>query len=247
MLTPARASGWRVVIMDFGLATEDHIESQIQGGTPDYMAPELFAGARATRQSDIYALGVILYELITGKAPFENAGSQSQGRLQQSTLTRRRLKNSANSGSATGLMDRNPRKELIALRKRVVGIPKRWRRTILRCLDPNPALRFDDADSVLAALEGEPLPLTYYTRKALRAVRRSRELQAVIFLPLFFLLMAGSYQIFRYYTQMPEIPPGTQVLLANTVTSEPELSGITVALKSQLEQSARFEVVSDEK
>ncbi len=59
-------------ILDLGVAASDSAEfREINNpGTPSYMAPELFAGARANEVSDLYACGVTLYELLTGKYPY---------------------------------------------------------------------------------------------------------------------------------------------------------------------------------
>src|SRR5579883_3284443 len=62
-------------IMDFGLAgvAASFKGSEIRAGTPAYMAPEQLAGAEVTAKSDLYSLGLILYELLTGKRAFEAA------------------------------------------------------------------------------------------------------------------------------------------------------------------------------
>lgn len=60
-------------ILDLGVAgcpTLDVREPDAQPGTPSFMAPELFSGSEASRQSDLYALGVTLYHLLTRKYPY---------------------------------------------------------------------------------------------------------------------------------------------------------------------------------
>jgi serine/threonine-protein kinase len=71
ILTTGEDGAVRAVITDFGLARQAHSSAQSgqRGGTPDYMAPELWKGEEASTVSDIYALGVILYELATGHRP----------------------------------------------------------------------------------------------------------------------------------------------------------------------------------
>src|SRR5262245_42188068 len=59
----------QVRITDFGLAgVSEHIRD-IRSGTPAYMSPEQVAGKEVTQRSDIYALGIVLHELLTGKRP----------------------------------------------------------------------------------------------------------------------------------------------------------------------------------
>src|SRR3954470_16058262 len=60
-----------VRITDFGLASVGGAVDDIRSGTPAYMAPEQLAGREVTQRSDIYSLGLILYELFTGKRVFE--------------------------------------------------------------------------------------------------------------------------------------------------------------------------------
>jgi eukaryotic-like serine/threonine-protein kinase len=112
----------RAVITDFGLAGNPAACDGF-GGTPDYMAPELWRGQLASKASDIYSLGVILYEMVAGRRPFAD-------RADDRVATR-------------------PAPPSTYVR----GLPARWDRTILRCLDPSPPARPADAAQVLAGLE----------------------------------------------------------------------------------------------
>jgi serine/threonine protein kinase/tetratricopeptide (TPR) repeat protein len=71
--------GVRAVITDFGLAS-DMTQSGEVGGTPRYMAPELWRGEKASKASDIYALGVVLYEMVTGRPPFDDQADRLRRR-----------------------------------------------------------------------------------------------------------------------------------------------------------------------
>lgn len=67
----------RAVLTDFGLARGPDAQvtrSGVMLGSPTYMAPELLAGAVPDGRSDLYALGVLTYELLTGRPPFDAAG-----------------------------------------------------------------------------------------------------------------------------------------------------------------------------
>src|SRR5216684_4635566 len=77
----------QVLIADFGLAgiAEDISGADIHSGTPDYMAPEQLAGKEVTVQSDIYALGLVMYEIFTGKRAFEAASLAELVRLHTET------------------------------------------------------------------------------------------------------------------------------------------------------------------
>ena len=125
-----------VVIMDFGLADlAEHItEEQVRYGTPAYMAPEQLAGQEVTPKSDIYALGLVLYEIFTGKRAFH---ADTLGEI-----VRTRTQTPLPTNPASLVRDLDPGVE----------------RIILRCLEPNPAMRPGSALAVAAALPGgDPL------------------------------------------------------------------------------------------
>ena len=72
----------RARLTDFGLASlgGDLRDEEIRSGTPAYMAPEQLAGREVTVRSDLYALGLVLYELFTGRRAFEPAPGASRRR-----------------------------------------------------------------------------------------------------------------------------------------------------------------------
>jgi predicted Ser/Thr protein kinase len=75
-----------VRIMDFGLAglAEEFREEHAVEGTPEYMSPEQFRGRELTQRSDIYSLGLILYELFTGRKAFKADSLTALVRLRRS-------------------------------------------------------------------------------------------------------------------------------------------------------------------
>jgi serine/threonine-protein kinase len=122
----------RVRLMDFGLAAVGAVDD-VRAGTPAYMAPEQLAGREVTARSDIYALGLVLYELYTGRRAFN-------------VTTLNELIAQHQSGTLT-----SPRAIVPTLDPAV-------ERAILRCLDPDPARRPGSPLAVAAALPGgDPL------------------------------------------------------------------------------------------
>jgi eukaryotic-like serine/threonine-protein kinase len=76
-------------LLDFGIATEfGHLEDTLIFGTPPYVAPERIAGAKATGATDVYALGVLFFESLTGSVPFGSTWSDLEDDLE---ATRRQV------------------------------------------------------------------------------------------------------------------------------------------------------------
>ena len=136
ILVPQPGGGHRAVLTDFGLAkplVQSGFESRcdVQGGAPYFMAPELFRGEGPSRASDIYALGLLLDEMVTHERAF-NAESLH-------TLFVQKL----------GARPTRPS-------HRASRLPASWERTILRCLESDPRRRVARADDVAGALEVRP-------------------------------------------------------------------------------------------
>ncbi len=120
-------AGDRAVITDFGLArVEFSPESSATGrttgtggqlaGTIAYMSPEQLSGAPLTPASDIYAFGVVLFEMATGRLPFDGS-NVIRSAVQRVTGTR------------------------IPVRSLAPQIPHRWEAVIARCMDREPSRR----------------------------------------------------------------------------------------------------------
>ncbi|XP_046548036.1 5'-AMP-activated serine/threonine-protein kinase catalytic subunit alpha-like [Haliotis rubra] len=72
-----------ITLIDFGLSTRFHEDSPVtrQCGTPIYTAPEVYSGARYGPPVDVWSLGVILFEMLTGKPPFVSDRPRSMTQL----------------------------------------------------------------------------------------------------------------------------------------------------------------------
>jgi serine/threonine-protein kinase len=125
-----REDGGRILLMDFGLSS---LQQRVTGvaGTPNYMAPELFEGGKATVATDIYALGVLLYFLVTGTYPAQLTGVSAADSL-------------ARLAHRKPLMDVRP------------DVPEPLLRAVTRALEIDPAKRYLSAGQLAEAL-GESL------------------------------------------------------------------------------------------
>lgn len=122
----------QVVVTDFGLAgVADQIHgAEVRSGTPAYMAPEQLAGKEVSTRSDIYSLGLVLYEVFTGKRAFSEKPAEHK------------------AGDRTPSRPSSVVKDLNPIIERV----------ILRCLENEPSARPANVFSVAAALPGgDPL------------------------------------------------------------------------------------------
>lgn len=141
-LSKHRDGELRVVLADFGLAgnlvREEGATQQTSTGwgigTPAYMAPEQVEGGKIGPPADIYALGIVMYEMATGHVPYEG-----QTPLQVAV---RRLREKP-----------RPPRELDS------SVDPKWENAILRCLEIDPADRFAAASAIPAALrQGRLMP-----------------------------------------------------------------------------------------
>ncbi|HJX28846.1 MAG TPA: protein kinase, partial [Thermoanaerobaculia bacterium] len=166
--------GIRAVVTDFGLARrekrlEDPRGAELTGatgvvGTPAYLAPEQIEGKESTPAVDIYALGIVLYEMLTGRVPF--------------------LGDTALLTAVKRLQEPPP-----SPRVHVPGLARHWEAAILRCLARDPADRFATAPELVEALTrpsetvaapSPPLPVSPASLPVDSSNARRRRLQLIV-------------------------------------------------------------------
>jgi serine/threonine protein kinase/tetratricopeptide (TPR) repeat protein len=135
LVTTSGSKDLRAVVTDFGLAVQSSGGDGLSTGhsllgTPMYMSPEQIEGRAATVKSDVYAFGLVIYEMVTGQRPFhgDTPMSAAMKRLSEAPTSPRRLR---------------------------PGLSLRWESAILRCLQRDPEERFTSAEDVGRALASD--------------------------------------------------------------------------------------------
>jgi serine/threonine-protein kinase len=161
----------RVRVMDFGLAAIGRVED-IRAGTPAYMAPEQLLGREVTAKSDIFALGLVIYELFTGRRAFTAA-------------------------TVAELVIQHENRTIVPPSSVVTALDPAIERAILRCLEADPDRRPVSALAVSAALPGgDPLAAALAAGETpspemVAAAGEGAGLSARVAWPVFLVVLAG--------------------------------------------------------
>jgi len=127
-----REEGGRILVMDFGLARTMDGDSMTQTGalvgTMEYMSPEQALGKELDQRSDIFTAGLILYELLTGKMPF-------------------------NADSAVASLIKRIQERATPVSAHDETIPGALNSIVSKCLEPDPALRYQSAREMLRDMD----------------------------------------------------------------------------------------------
>jgi tetratricopeptide (TPR) repeat protein len=122
----------KAVVMDFGIARYMEIGSVTEPGalvgTPEYMSPEQAMGEKLDARSDLFSLGIIFYELLTGNSPYK-------------------------AGSAIGSLNKRTKEHVPPPDELLAGIPKPVSDIVVRCLEVDKTRRYTSAGEVLRDLQ----------------------------------------------------------------------------------------------
>jgi eukaryotic-like serine/threonine-protein kinase len=241
LLVPTRGDE-RVVVTDFGLAhavsTDSHksvedLATSFGAGTLAYMAPEQLERGESTKASDIYSLGLVMYEMVTGQRPFASSVPFSEA-----------LKRIGNSA---------PSPKLLCLE-----LDDRWDATICKCLDRDPGARFESAEGVREFLLSDEVG-SVRTRQVVKHRRRTSEtveaesrtrsflrrnlvgIAGIVLLLALFVVALRLYQV----RNDPKIAGGSTMLLTDigNNTGDKRFDGTTELVRQQLSQSPYFDLM----
>ena len=199
----------RVVVMDFGLARAQDQDLMTRTGaimgTFQYMSPEQAKGQKADARSDVFTVGIILYELITGKAPYECDSSVAS-----------LLKRTQEAAVPPSTLD--------------ASVPRALNAIVCKCLERDIERRYQSVEDLLADLEGFQGGRTASRLPSLTAKQAQKKLIAGIAFAFVLALIAAAGAI-RWLrgpqSAAPSSHPALKVLLADfqNQTGDPVFDG----------------------
>jgi serine/threonine protein kinase/tetratricopeptide (TPR) repeat protein len=210
-------------IMDFGIARSLQAKgitgAGVMIGTPEYMSPEQVEGKETDQRSDIYSLGMILYEMMTGRLPFEGDTALSIALKHKTEVPK------------------DPR-------KLNAQIPEDLSQMILRCMEKNKEMRYQSANEILSELikieKGIPtteivVPKRMPKKEKIGEIKWKRPIIYGVMAILIILLIVGGIYLFK---GRREAVDSIAVLPLHNISGKPEqeyfADGMTEALIREL-------------
>jgi len=224
-------------VMDFGIARSVKAKGMTGAGvivgTPEYMSPEQVDGKDPNSRSDIYALGVVLFEMLTGRLPFEGDTPLAAAVKQKTDLPP------------------DPRKIN-------PQISEELRRIILKCLEKSREKRYRSADDLVAdlaaaeaALPRTTAPLPVRKPMTSKQVTVQFPLKKIWIPAASLLVLAAAFLVWQLIPSKPSEKPSLAVFGFKNQTGDPSYDYLQEAIPNllitSLEQSGRFRVTSWER
>jgi tetratricopeptide (TPR) repeat protein len=230
MLVPEGKKAVRAVVMDFGLARSESLPlakgmaassmtvTGVPMGTLSYMAPEQLEGKTVSAATDVYAFGLILFEMVTGRRAFPSDDLLSG-------LARR----------LTGPAPTAPE----------AGSARNWSRTIEGCLQVDPKKRFASLREAMSVLQGDRRPRRWMRNAS---SRRGRFARIAIFVFAVMSLLVAGIRLYEKSATSKVAPGAVVYLAPlQNGTGEIPLSALTELLQSGLAQSAQINLLKQER
>ena len=217
----------RVKLLDFGLAHLLGTEGSSGAGTPAYMAPEQAAGAAVDERADVWAAGMVLGEMLTGKRPVERTPSPEPG--------------AASAAPKTELIweapKESPRPAAATPGPRFAGVPRPVAKVMAAALAEDPEARPRDGSSWLSELRS--------ARLRVDRPRRTRRVAILGGVGLVVGLAVAGLATWRVWErQIPGGRPTVAVADFANETGDSELDGISGLLITSLEQGTQLRVLT---
>lgn len=219
MINPAG----QAVIMDFGLVRREEQmrpdEQFISGSTSAYMSPEQARGERVDQRTDIWSVGVVLYEMLAGELPF-------RGDYEQAVVY--------------SIINQPPR-DLVEARP---GVPARVVEVVARALQKDPTDRFPSLDEFVGAVAGELDRITGARPVVATASRRRRGVGWATAVAAVVLVAFVTYRALRVDNAASNARVPIAVSDFDNTTGDPVLDGLSGMLITALEQPKLLSVVT---
>ncbi len=217
----------RVKLLDFGLAHLLGTEGSSGAGTPAYMAPEQAAGAHVDERADVWAAGMVLGEMLTGKRPVERTPSPETGLEAPEGKTELMWKPPSSPGPGPATTPA----------PRLGGVPRPVARVLGAALAEDPAARPKNGSSWLAELRS--------ARLRVDRPRRARRVAILAGVGLAAGLAVAGLATWRIWErQIPGGRPTVAVADFANETGDGELDGISGLLITSLEQGTQLRVLT---
>ena len=209
-------------IMDFGLAqllkAGEKPDSSATPGTPAYISPEQIKGLPPDARSDLYSLGVLLYEMLTGTLPFQAASA-------------RELLQKHQAEAARDPRDLNP------------GISAGLSQVVMKCLEKDPGARFQSAAEIREALDCLPTPAAREHEEVVDPMPLWRRLaRPAVIAALLAVVGYGAYRLF--FTGSEVMPATSTVAVLQAADSSPSSRAPGFALELQDALSTKLAGIS---
>ncbi len=228
----------RVYVMDFGIARSLETPGMTQTGalmgTPEYMSPEQAKGEKVDARSDLFALGIIFYEMLTGISPFK-------------------------AETAMAMMFKRTQERATPLAQMNIGVPPVVSDIVSKCLEIKPDERYQTARAIVDDLElwkgGAPRGTIVPVGRRLRYTPAWKKYLAVG-VPVVLLLAVGAFVFrsklpFTSSSSGPVQPISLAILPFRNTSTDPSMDWIGTSLANILStdvgQSARLRTVSSDR